>query len=232
MKNPYIHFLGVVLVTTGCALPPAAPIRPPTTPEYHIAPPDQLEITVRPEPAITRSVVVRPDGHISFDLVGDVEVAGKTIREVQAEITQRISRFIVHPDVAVNLAASRSRQIFVLGEIRNPGAYPILGTTSVIDAFGKAGGSTRFSKLSTARLLRPTEGEPLAFHVNLEAIARSGDGQTNYELEPGDILFVPPNAWARVGYAIGVVFFPLQQVLGLGGLGGRNAVSVHTGGAL
>ena len=53
--------------------------------------------------------------------------------------------------------------------------------------------------------------------MDLQAIVERGDGSTNYRLQPGDVLFVPPNASARFGYALNVIFFPLQQLIGLGG---------------
>ena len=216
MRHPVLATLALVLLSTGCALPAGSPQKPPTVTDYRIGPPDVLEVSIRPEPAITRNATVRPDGRISLDLIGDVQVAGKTIQEVEADITNRIAEYIVHPDVTVTLAESNSRKIYVLGEVGAPGDYPIIGKVDVLDAFGTAGGRTRFSKLDTARLVRPGIEGQRVFQVNLAAITLYGDSATNYELQPGDVLFVPPNGFARVGYAVGILLFPLQQVLGFG----------------
>ena len=216
MKHAAAVCVGLLVILSGCALPPGSPEKPPAVVDYRIAAPDVLEISVLPEPAIAREVTVRPDGRISMDLIGDVDVEGRTIAEVRAEITRRMSEYIVRPDVTVVLARSNSRRIYVFGEVRITGAYPIIGNIDARGALGLAGGPTRFSKLSTSRLVRQEAAGQRVYQVNLEAITLYGDGRTNYELQPGDVLYVPPNAFARVGYAIGVVLFPLQQVLGFG----------------
>jgi polysaccharide export outer membrane protein len=173
-------------------------------------------ISVRPAPEITRQVVVRPDGRISFDLIGELEVQGKTVDEVRGEVTARMKEFIVHPDVTVILSQSNSRLYFMFGEVRRPGSYPLIGHVSAVQALASAGGPTRFSNLDAARLVRPTEGQSLSYAVDFEEITERGDATTNYELQPGDIVYVPPNVFARIGYALGVVLFPFQQIIGLG----------------
>ena len=72
----------VCLAAFGCATSAGNPGLPSPSAEYRIAPPDLLEITVRPEPEIEREVTVRPDGRISFDLIGDVEASGRTIEDI------------------------------------------------------------------------------------------------------------------------------------------------------
>ncbi len=125
--------------------------------QYLIAPPDLLAISVRPEPEILRELAVRPDGRISFDLIGDVEVEGKTVDQVRDEITERIAEYIVAPDVTVTLAQSNSRRFHVFGEVGRPGSYPLIGRLTVLDALGTAGGATRFASLSNGRLIRPRQ---------------------------------------------------------------------------
>ena len=210
------QLLCVLLITQGCAGSVGPPARPLTDVEYHVAPPDVLSILVRPDPAIQRTVTVRPDGKISLDLIGDVRVFGKTIVQIQEEIEARMSEFIVHPDVTVLLEASNSRQFYIFGEVARPGSYRLIGDVTVADALAQAAGPARFASLSSSRLIRPTAEIPLTFKIDLEAITFKGDGTTNYELQPGDILYVPPNIWGRFGYALGTIFFPVQQILGLG----------------
>ena len=199
----------------GCAsqLPPI-PEAPSKTLDYHVAPPDELMISVSPEPAISRTVVIRPDGRISVDLIGDVEVEGKTVEEIREEITVRMREFIVQPAVTVVLSRSNSRQYYVLGEVKRPGAYPLIGEVDMVNALATAGGPTQYAKLNAARLVRPTEGDSLAYEVDFEEITRRGDATTNYELQRGDVVYVPPVLMVRIGYVIGQIFFPFQQILG------------------
>jgi polysaccharide export outer membrane protein len=190
---------------------------PPMESEYHIQPPDVLTVVVKTQPETLREVTVRPDGKISFDLIGDVMVRGRTVAQVQKEISDKLKEFILHPDVAVTLKAANSRKYYVFGEVFRPGTYPLIGDVTAVDALGAAGGPTRMAATRKALLVRPSEAGKLVYRVNLDAIMKTGDGKTNYSLHPGDVLHVPPNTSARIGYALQIVFFPLQQVIGLGG---------------
>jgi polysaccharide export outer membrane protein len=201
----------------GCGVSRVPPGQPPIEAEYHIAPPDLIRVTVRPEPIIERELTVRPDGRISMDLIGEVDVAGRTVSEVREDVAQRLKEFIVAPDVTVAVIASNSRQFFVFGEVLRPGAYPLIGDVTAVQALAAASGPTRFASLSSARLVRPREDAKQVYGIDFKRISIEGDATTNYELQPGDIIFVPPNASARIGYAIHIIFFPLQQIIGLGG---------------
>jgi polysaccharide export outer membrane protein len=207
----------LIFFSLGCGMPPGTPGTPSQADKYRVAPPDVLLISVRPAPEISREVVVRPDGRISFDLIGEVDVEGKTIEEIQREITARVEQFIVHPDVTVILGSSNSRVYYVFGEVRSPGAYPLIGHVTALQALGTARGGGNFADLSDARLVRPTEGKGLRYPVNFVEIAQEGDASTNYELQPGDVIYVPPRSSAVIGYALGVILFPIQQIIGLGG---------------
>ncbi len=215
----------LILSTLGCAARVAPPERPAHLLEYHVAPPDVLLISVRPDPEITREVVIRPDGRISFDLVGELEVQGKTVREIEREMSARLAEFIIHPDVTVILSESNSRKYFVFGAVGRPGVFSLIGDVRALGALFAAGGPTRFSKMDGARLVRPSEGQSLVYTVDFEQITEQGDALTNYELQPGDIIFVPHNIFGKIGNALGVMFFPIQQILGLG----RSVVYTQSG---
>jgi polysaccharide export outer membrane protein len=207
----------VLLFVAGCVAPAVpAPGRPAVEPEYRVAAPDVLTISVRPAPEINRELTVRPDGKVSFDLVGDVEVGGKTVREIRDVIESRLKEFVVHPDVTVVLKESTSRRFYVLGEVYKPGAFPLIGDVTALNAISGAGGLTHFAQKGGIRLVRP--GTPgAAYKVDFAEISQYGNAETNHHLQPGDVIYVPPNGFASVGYAIGVVLFPFQQILGLGG---------------
>jgi polysaccharide export outer membrane protein len=211
------------LASLACLAPTGTtPGVPKDVEEYLIAPPDVLAISVRPEPEILRELAVRPDGRISFDLIGDIEVEGKSVVQVQEEITRRISEYIVSPTVVVTLAESNSRRFHVFGEVMRPGSYPLIGRVTALDALGTAGGPTRFAALSSGRLIRPRQEEGQVYAVNFDSISLRGQADSNYELQPGDVVYVPPNASASLGYALQIIFYPLQQILGLGGTAVRT----------
>jgi polysaccharide export outer membrane protein len=222
IRTVSVAFRGVLLSAAllamlGCVSSAGSPGLPSPTAEYHIAAPDLLEITVRPEPEIEREVTVRPDGRISFDLIGDVEASGHTIEEVRTEIATRLKEYIVQPDVTVLLKVSHSRNFYILGEVNRPGSYPIVGDVTAVYALLTAGGPTRMASLDNAWLVRPSPEGELTYPIQFEAITEHGYGRTNYMLQPGDVVYVPPNLSAKIGYTLQLIFFPLQQVLGLGG---------------
>ncbi len=197
-----------------------APAPPPTLPgksmeTYLVRPPDQLTITVLPEPVIERTVTVRPDGRISVDLLGDVPVAGRTTEDIAKDIQQRISRYKRDASVTVALAVSRSTEITILGEVFNPTVFPLERETRVIEALGIVGGVTRFAAADEVRVIRSGDGTSNVYEIDVTAI-RQGDLRTNMFVEGGDIIYVPPHGMAKAGYRIGSVLFPFHQLLGFG----------------
>ena len=215
----YVGLLGATLMASGCVVAPrtSGAAAPPPLVDYRLAPPDVLQIVVRGvDPVIERRVAVRPDGKISFDLIGETDVLGKTVSEVRTEIGNRLREFIVAPDVTILLQESNSRRYYVLGEVGRVGAFPLVGEVTAIEALAEAGGPTLLSSPNGAWLARPGAETREVYRVKFDDIAR-GDGSTNYALQPGDVIYVPPGASAQIGQALQVLFFPLQQIIGLGG---------------
>jgi polysaccharide export outer membrane protein len=183
---------------------------------------------VLPDPAIEREVVVRPDGLISLDLIGDIPAGGRTTEEVAKDIETRIQRFKRDASVTVSLVNSASPQLTMLGEVSRPSTFALTSDMTAIEAIGTVGGVTRMAAKDRVRLIRLAEdGKPRVYLVNLAAIER-GDFATNYPLRGGDVLVVLPTGTASVGYMFQRIFFPLQQILGLGA---NVATTVVTGGA-
>jgi polysaccharide biosynthesis/export protein len=196
---------------------------PPPVAAYRLAPPDLLQIVVRPDPIIDREVAVRPDGKISFDLIGEIDAQGRTVGEVRNEIVTRLREFIVAPDVTVILLESNSRRYYVLGEVNRIGAYPLTGEVTAIEALAQAGGPTFLANVDGAWLSRP-EGETKAvYRIRYDQITR-GDGTTNFALRPGDVIYVPPGLSAQIGNTLQIIFYPLQQIIGLGNGAGARVI--------
>lgn len=216
--------LGAAL--SGCATRTFEPPPPPETVPYRVGPPDQLMITILPDPPIDRQATVRPDGMISIDLVGDVPAAGRTTQEIATDIQQRISRFKRDAAVNVSLSASLSTEITMLGEVRNT-TFPLQRETRLIEAIGIAGGVRQMADKDDVRIIRVEDGETHILKADLTAIEH-GDLSTNYLLRGGDIVVVPPTALAQAGYWVNGIFFPIQQIIGIGA---RVGTTVMTGGA-
>ena len=183
--------------------------------DYLIGPPDRLTITILPDPPVVENVVVRPDGMITIQLIGDVPAGGKTTDQVATDIQNRISRFKRGALVTVALAGAESPVVTVLGEVRGPTTFPLTRQMRISEALGTVGGPTLFADSDEIQLVRP--GNPTkVIMVNLDAI-RDGDLRTNVQVYGGDLVYVPPTALASVGYAIQMVLFPFTPFFGAAG---------------
>jgi polysaccharide export outer membrane protein len=210
-----VSLLAAVLLGSGCfarAVPPPA-AQPPAT--YRIGAPDALLVSILPEPTIERQVVVRPDGRISIDLIGDVVASGLTTEQLAGEIRARISRFKRDAVVTVAVTESRSSTITIFGQVMSPGSQVLDRETRLAEAIGAAGGTNLFASKGRVRVVRSNPQETRILRVNLRDI-QYGDQSTNFMLQDGDIVVVPPNAIARVGFALQTLLFPFQQVLSAG----------------
>lgn len=203
------------LLLTACIarpVPPPAAVAPPT---YRVGAPDELLVSILPEPVIERDVVVRPDGRISVDLIGDVLASGKTTEELADAIREKISRFKRDAVVTVSVTAARSTTITIFGQVNSPGSVVLNRETRLAEAIGTAGGTNLFASKGRVRVIRSLPQETRILRVNLRDI-EYGDQSTNFMLQDGDIIVVPPNAIARVGFALQTLLFPFQQVLSAG----------------
>jgi polysaccharide export outer membrane protein len=181
--------------------------------DYLVGPPDRLIVTVLPEPPVVENVVVRPDGMITVQLVGDVPAGGKTTDQIAADIQNRIGRFKRGALVTVALAGAESAMVTVLGEVRSPTTFPITRQMRISEVIGTVGGPAPFANGDEIQLVRPGS-PPKVIEVDLDAII-DGDLRSNVQVYGGDIVYVPPTILAEIGYAIQQVLFPFTPFLGV-----------------
>lgn len=182
---------------------------------YTVGAPDLLAVSVYPQAELNQQVRIRPDGKISFSLVGDLYVQGKTPEQIDAMLTKALSEYLRAPEVTVSVVEFLSKRIYVVGEVQRPGLYPYQGATSVVDAVMEAGGYTRRAQTYRFILVRQSETDPKIIDVDWREIEDSGKAQYNLFLQPGDLLLVPPTGIARLGYQIEALLFPFQPALGI-----------------
>ena len=199
----------------GCSTTHFPPPERAASASYVVGAPDRLHVTILPDPAIERNVTVRPDGMISIDLIGDVPAAGRSVGEIASDVEQRISRFKRGAGVTVSLMEANSTAISVLGEVHQPQTFPLLKQTRVAEAIARVGGPVFTGAESSIRIVRSGSGETVVYEVDLDAI-QEGDLRTNIVLAGGDIVYVPPTFWARIGYVVQAILFPFNPLLGLG----------------
>jgi polysaccharide export outer membrane protein len=152
---------------------------------------DQLEISVWGEEELQVAVLVRPDGGFSYPLAGDLRAAGRTVTEIQDELTQRLSRFIPNSVVTVMVTAIGGNVIYVIGQVQNPGSYVMNPQVDVMQALSMAGGTTAFADLNDIKILRRSQNNQRVLTFRYNDVARGRNLQQNVLLEAGDVVVVP-----------------------------------------
>ena len=169
------------------------------TADYRVAPGDVLQVFVWKEPELSREVRVRPDGYLTVPLIGDLFVVGKTPRALAAELAEQLGQYVTGPVVTVTLKESIVLRFFVVGEVNRPGEFPLLGRTTVMQAFALAGGFREYTKPDEIKLLRQelqvvggrARTQETAVTVNYKALAQGQNLQQDLVLQPGDVIVVP-----------------------------------------
>jgi protein involved in polysaccharide export with SLBB domain len=192
--------LGLAVLAAACtpaAMKPLPPQAAAPMDDYRIGRGDTIAVKFFYTPELNEDLVVRPDGNVSMQLVGDVPVAGRKPSDVAAELRQRYQQYIQTRDVAVIVRDSKSARAFVGGEVKNPVMLPIDGEMSVVDAIFMAGGTLDDAELSSVVLLR-TDGKTKEAHlVDVKASLAGGDPPPT--LRPYDVVYVPKSVIGEVG---------------------------------
>ena len=121
---------------------------------YQIGPGDLLDISVWKEEDMQLQVLVKPDGGITFPLVGDLQASGLTTAELTEQIKQKLKRYIPNPVVTVSVLNSVSNKIYVVGKVNRPGEYKATHYMDVLQALSLAGGLTPYARESKISVVR------------------------------------------------------------------------------
>jgi len=161
------------------------------TPAYRIGAEDVLEISVWREPELQREVLVRPDGGISFPLAGDIDVAGRTPREVEVDIAKRIRKYIPEAVVSVSVKKVSGYTIFVIGKVNNPGQFVLGRYVDVMQALTLAGGLTPYASEGNIKVLRRSKDDERTFDFEYNDVKKGRNLDQNIVLQSGDVVVVP-----------------------------------------
>ena len=174
--------------------------------DYTLRPGDQLSIVVAQQEDMSTSVAnssvtpyqVRPDGKVSVPLVGEVAADGMTVGQFTDTLRQGLAKYIIDPDVTVNIIKLGGVRVYVFGEVNKPGVYELTKSHRVIDAIGAASGFNWDTAKKKIFLIHQDNPEK-AIPINLNHILQTGDMRENYEMCEGDILYLTKNS--RINFA-------------------------------
>jgi polysaccharide export outer membrane protein len=199
----------------------------PTVTDYIVGPQDVLTITSYDQADLSGKFAVEADGTFSYPLIGRFKAGGLTLRAVEGGLKQQLKEqgFFKNPQVTVAVEEYRSQKIFLVGELRSPGTYPLSGGMTLVEAIARAG-STLPTASGEALIVHssstggeapgpvtPAQADSAATVVRVDLKdLESGGSARNAALRDGDTIFVPR---AESVYVFGQVkspgAYPLQQ---------------------
>lgn len=147
---------------------------------------------------------VAADGTIYFPTVGRVNVAGKTTEQISSLLMNRLGSYAVKPQLDVRVIQFRSQQVYMAGQLKNPGSLPITDMKlTVIDAITRSGGAVADADLQRVQLTRNGK----SYVLDVQRTLDHGDISQNVVLQAGDIVYVPDHNASRV-FVLGEILKP------------------------
>lgn len=194
LKDRFVSL--IVLILVGAFLSSCATAPPPVSPtapsgDYLLGPEDILEISVWKEEDLSREVTIRPDGKISLPLIGDIRAEGLSAEALGEQIKEALTDYVDEPTVTVTVVEINSLEIFIQGEVEEPGAYDLKSNYTVLQALSLAGGFTEWAKKDEIVIFRREGGQAVEIPVNYERIISGKAPDQNVFLKRGDTIVVP-----------------------------------------
>ena len=159
--------------------------------DYVIGPGDVLDISVWKDETLTRLTIVRPDGFITFPLIGDLVAGGKSVPQLRTELEGKLARYVPDSILSLDIKQVNSMIIYVIGKVNNPGRFPLNTNVTVLQALATAGGLNPFAKESMIKIIREEQGDKQIISFDYNEIAKKDNLAQNIILKKGDVVLVP-----------------------------------------
>ena len=161
------------------------------TDQYMLQPGDVLAVSVWKEEDLYQEVIVRPDGRISFPLVGEAQAAGNSVEALRKTIAERLEKYIPDPVVTVSVRQLLGNKFYVIGKVNRPGDFQALRNVDVMQALSTAGGTSTYASLNKIKILRRENGKLTAIPFRYGDVEKGEDLEQNIILKAGDVVVVP-----------------------------------------
>jgi polysaccharide export outer membrane protein len=184
--------------------------------------------------SITGVYLVGPDGTVNLRQYGSVHIAGKTLVEARVALEKHLAQFFDSPEVSVDMVGYNSKVYYIITEGAGVGdnvlRVPITGNETVLDAICQVGGLSQLSS-DHIWIARPAPGDfscEQILPVNWDAITRGGSAATNYQVLPGDRVYIEQDTMMSANNFLAKVLGPVERLLGVTGLGASTIRGTQT----
>lgn len=152
---------------------------------------------------LSRLAQVRPDGMVTFPLIGEMLVAGRTIGDTNREMNERYDELIPGLHVDLFLEKPSGSNVYVVGEVQAPGAYAALKPMPIMQAISLAKGYLPGARLDSVVVVRRYPEEVVATRVNVAAALKGRESASLFFLQPDDVVIVPKTRLAKAAQVAG-----------------------------
>jgi len=159
--------------------------------DYLIGPGDQLDVSVWKDEALVRTLTVLPEGKVTFPLIGEVVVAGKTVGQIKKEFETKLAKFMPDPVVSIEVKQVNSQLVYVLGRVNTPGRFVLNSNVTVLQALALAGGCNPFANRNDIKIIRNDGDTTRVIHFNYDDVVKEEFMEENIRLKRGDVIVVP-----------------------------------------
>jgi polysaccharide export outer membrane protein len=202
------NFKGWIGVSLGLLLSLSGFAQEKISTEYKIGPKDLLEISVFGVQDLNKTVRVSEDGMITLPLIGEVSVEGLTKTEIEKKLSQLLEeKYVQNPQLMVFIREYQSKKVSIIGAVRTPGPYELLGRQTLLQIISQAGGITNEAGDEIIILRELPDGTGTSLHIVIEDLILKGDAKLNVPLEPNDVISIPINRMVKI-YVFGQVRNP------------------------
>jgi polysaccharide export outer membrane protein len=213
-----------------------------TSESYVLQPPDQIVVHCSEVPEINGQVqLIRPDGKISFEDIGEVEAAGRTPEQLANVLRGKVLElYKLEGDKPINIRiiTYQSKRYYILGQVARPGPQIYSGRDTLFSALALTQ-PTNLAWLSRIQVIRPSRDKNVKakiFEVNFDRMGAHGDLSQDVLLQEGDVIFVPPTILAAIAMKVEELITPLGRALSgaymveRAGTGGYSGTGYYGGG--
>ncbi len=190
-----LSLAGACLAQTASPASPAGQTVPVQDESYRVRAEDVINVTVADVAEASGDFLVRKDGYITVPLVGEIQVAGKTTKEITAVITERLKKEIRKPSVTVNLKSTTLERIYVMGAVRGGGVLDYKPKWRLTEVIAAGGGLASAPERTKVLIFRAGADHQ---EIALKRLLVDGDDKANVEVQPGDVLNFQTDVTIRV----------------------------------